>query len=263
MKKLYISFSLILISSLLAVAHEFWLEPQKFLLKVGERLHLKVFVGENFTGEDLDYTKFKVNKFTHYSPDAETNTSGSINEQKMNDFLKFDKEGNHLLALNNTNKHIELEAKEFNEYLKEEGLDNVLKWRKENNALDKKGREMYQRCVKTLLKVGDSTNEVYSKNTGMRLELISLQNPYTASQSLTFQVLFDNTPVENALLLVWQKGVEKPNVRRFRTDATGKASFSFNPKGVFMISTVHMVPYTNPAEADWQSYWGSYTFGFK
>jgi hypothetical protein len=29
-----------------------------------------------------------------------------------------------------------------------------------------------------------------------------------------------------------------------------------------MISTVKMIPHTDPKEADWQSFWGSYTFGF-
>lgn len=263
MRKTSTILSLILLSSLVSIAHEFWLEPQKFLLKVGEKLHLKIFVGEGFTGEDIDFSKFSVAKFTHYSPDGEKNTNGGLNEQKINDFLKFEKEGNHLLALNNTNKNIELEAKEFNEYLQEEGLNNVLKWREEHKALNKKGREMYQRCVKTLLQVGAKHSDVYKLNTGMRLELIPQQNPYTATKSLTFQVLFDNKPVEDALLLVWQKGIDKTTVNKYRTDATGKVTFSFEPKGVFMISTVHMIPFTDSEKADWQSYWGSYTFGFK
>ncbi|WP_158561241.1 DUF4198 domain-containing protein [Emticicia sp. C21] len=263
MKKISILLSLILLSSLLAMAHEFWLEPQKFLLTVGEKLHLKIFVGEGFMGEEIDFSRFKVAKYTHYTPDGEKNTNGSLNEQQLNDFLKFDTEGNHLIALNNTNKHIELEADKFNDYLKEEGLDNVLAWRKDHNALDKKGREMYQRCVKTLLQVGNKHNEIYRRNTGMRLELIPQQNPYTATESLTFQVLFDNKPVENALVLIWQKGIEKPGVRKLRTDKSGKVTFSFEQKGIFMISTVYMIPHTNPEEADWQSYWGSYTFGFK
>lgn len=170
MRKTSTILSLILLFSLVAIAHEFWLEPQKFLLKVGEKLHLKIFVGEGFTGEYIDFSKFSVAKFTHYSPDGEKNTNGGLDEQKINDFLKFEKEGNHLLALNNTNKNIELEAKEFNEYLQEEGLNNVLKWREEHKALNKKGREMYQRCVKTLLQVGAKHSDVYKLNTGMRLE---------------------------------------------------------------------------------------------
>ncbi|MBA4853417.1 DUF4198 domain-containing protein [Emticicia sp. BO119] len=245
------------------MAHEFWLEPCRFILEAGEKLQLKIFVGEGFAGEEIDFTKFKVAKYTHYTPDGERNTSGSLNEQQLNDFLRFEKEGNLLIALNNTNKHIELEADKFNDYLKEEGLEGILAWRKSHNALNKKGREMYQRCVKTLIQVGKKYNEVYSQNTRMRLELIPQQNPYTAKQSLTFQVLFDNKPINKALVLVWQKGIEKNVVRKLRTDKSGKVSFNFEPQGVYMVSTVHMIPYGKTDEADWQSYWGSYTFGFK
>ena len=70
MKKITVTLSLIFISSLLVIAHEFWLEPQKFILEIGEKLHLKLFVGEGFTGEEIDFTKFKLAKYTHYTPDG-------------------------------------------------------------------------------------------------------------------------------------------------------------------------------------------------
>ena len=263
MKKLSITLGLLLITSFFVIAHEFWLEPQKFLLQIGEKLNLKVFVGEGFIGEDIDFSRFTIAKFSHYSSKGEVNTKGSLDESKLNEFLTFETEGNHLLALNNTNKNITLEADKFNDYLVEEGLDNALKLRTQKGELNKNGREMYQRCVKTLLQVGKTHDDTYRINTGMRLEVIPEQNPYTSDKSLTFKVLFDNKPLKNALVLVWQKGVEKPNMRKMRSDTNGTVSFSFKPEGVWMVSTVNMVPYADSAEADWQSYWGSYTFGFK
>lgn len=119
-----------------------------------------------------------------------------MTEQNLNDFLKFENEGNHLIAFNNSNKHIELEPKMFNQYLKDDGLDNVADFRKKNGQLNKKGREEYQRCVKTLLQVGSLHDETYRINTGMRLEIIPEQNPYISNKSLTFKVLFDNKPLK-------------------------------------------------------------------
>jgi uncharacterized GH25 family protein len=88
-------------------------------------LNLSVFVGENFKGETVDFNKFEVSKFTHYSTNEVKNTSGKLTEQNLNDFLKFETEGNHLIVFNNSNKFIELEAKKFNDYLKSDGLDNI------------------------------------------------------------------------------------------------------------------------------------------
>jgi uncharacterized GH25 family protein len=253
----------ILFISFFTFAHEFWLEPQKFLLAIGEKINFRVFVGENFTGEEVDFTKFKIEKFTHYSSKGQENTKGELTEQNLNDFLKFDTEGNHLVAFNNSNKHIELEADKFNEYLKDDGLDNVAAYRKKHRQQNKRGTEQYQRCVKTLLQVGNIHDETYRINTGMRLEIIPEQNPYASDKSLTFKVLFDNKPLKNALVVVWQKGIEQPNKRNFRSDANGNVTFSFEPKGVWMVSSVNMVQHIKPIEADWQSYWGSYTFGFR
>ena len=135
-------------------------------------------------------------------------------------------------------------------------------YRKKHKQLNKKGTEEYQRCVKTLLQVGNINDETYRINTGMRLEIIPEQNPYTSDKSLTFKILFDNKPLKNALVVVWQKGIEKLNKREFRSNADGKITFSFEPKGIWMVSSVNMVPHIKPIEADWQSYWSSYTFGF-
>lgn len=262
MKKIVIVLSLLTVS-LLSFAHEFWLEPQKFLLSIGEKINFRVFVGENFTGEDVDFSLFEIKKFSHYISKGEEAIKGKLTEQNLSDFLKFDSEGNHLIAFNNSNKHIELEAEKFNEYLKDDGLDNVAAYRKKYNELTKKGTEQYQRCVKTLLQVGNVHDETYRINTGMRLEIIPEKNPYASDKSLTFNVLFENKPLKNALVVVWQKGIEKPNKRNFRSDANGQIKFSFEPKGIWMVSTVNMVRHTDTKEADWQSYWGSYTFGFK
>ncbi|WP_295119581.1 hypothetical protein [uncultured Chitinophaga sp.] len=49
---------------------------------------------------------------------------------------------------------------------------------------------------------------------------------------------------------------------KYISDEAGEVTIPVTLKGRWMFSTVHVVPYTNPEEADWQSYWGSYTFGY-
>ena len=250
--------------STILLAHEFWLEPQKFVIKVGEKINLRLFVGEDYHGEAVDFSKFKVEKFTHYTANGERNMSGSFTENQLSDFLDFDVEGNHLIAFNNSNKFIELESEKFNKYLIGEGLEHILEIRKQQNQLASKGRELYQRCAKTLLQVGKKHSDTYKKNTGMRLELIPEQNPYeTKNTKLGFQVLFDNLPLKNALVLVWHKDRKNRTThRKYRSDDNGKVIFQFVKKDRYMVSTVQMIAHTDRNQADWESYWGSYTFGF-
>lgn len=249
----------------LCFSHEFWLQPLKFMLKVGESLQVSIFVGEGFAGELWSGTKERITTLKHYSSQGAQNALDSVNPtdpQHIN--LSFDQPGNHLLAFNNDNKFIELEADKFNDYLKEEGLDAALADRTKRGNLTKKGREFYQRCVKTLVQVGDKQDDTYKANTGMRLELIPSANPYgiKRNQSVVFSVLFDNKPLPNALVLVWHHSEGKVSVKKLRSNASGQVPVQLARNGRWMISTVHMVPHGQPQEADWQSYWGSYTFGY-
>lgn len=263
MKKIYLLLTVTFIS-VVAFAHEFWLQPLKFWLKVNEATKVSILVGEDYKGEKSDWTKYKI-QLKHYSAQGSEDYTNHLSETDKSIIeVHFPIAGNHLIAFNNSNKFIALEANKFNEYLESEGLANIAQIRKEQNITNKAGREVYQRCVKTLFKVGDKADSTFAINTGMRFELIPRQNPYTAKNGdqITVQVLFDNQPVKGALVLAWNVVNKKTAVKKYISNEAGEISFPVTLKGRWMISSVHMVPHTNPEEADWQSYWGSYTFGY-
>lgn len=264
MRKTLLIISICLIS-IMAFAHEFWLEPIKFILKINESVTINIVRGEGFLGERSDGTKYKIQVLKHFFATGEEDYQNKVAGADFSTVkATFNTEGNHLIAFNNTSKFLVLESAKFNSYLLEEGLTNAYETRLQNNDTAKSGRELYQRCVKTLFQVGNKQDDSYAINTGMRLELIPLQNPYAAKDGgqLSFTVLFDNQPLKDALVLVWQDVNKKVSMVKYKSNQNGEISFPFTKKGKWMISTVRMVPHTNTTEADWQSYWGSYTFGF-
>lgn len=264
MKKL-LSLAVIIVLSITVLAHEFWLQPLKFWLKIGEATRVSILVGEDYKGEKSDWTKYKIQQLKHYSTQGvEEYTDHLSQKDKSVIEARFNTAGNHLLAFNNSNKFIELEAAKFNEYLETEGLGYIAEKRRQGGDDNKPGREFYQRCVKTLFKVGNTNDSTFALNTGMRLELIPRQNPYTIGngESITVQVLFDNQPVEGALVLAWNVVKGKTSMTKYKSNAAGEVTVPITLQGRWMISSVHMVAHPNPAEADWQSYWGSYTFGY-
>jgi uncharacterized GH25 family protein len=265
MKKSIHFISIFLIISTLTFAHEFWLQPQKFMLKSSEKTNIDVFVGENYAGEKVDASKFTVSKLIHYGKGIEEDFMSKIStKDSVKIEASFSTEGNHLVAFNNTNKFIELKAAKFNEYLKGEGLENIIKLRKQQGKQNKDGREFYQRCVKTLFQVGDVLDETYKQNTGMRLEVIALENPYLIKDKkmIPFKVMFDNELIMNALVLAWHSSNGKTTVEKMRSNKDGEITIAITKTGRWMISTVKMIPITNNQKADYQSFWGSYTFGF-
>jgi uncharacterized GH25 family protein len=165
--------------------------------------------------------------------------------------------------MRSTNSFIELEADKFNEYLKEDGIDNILALREKTGEMGKPSREFYQRCAKSILQVGNKKDDTYAINCGMPLEIMPLQNPYDLKigDKLSVKILFEGKPLADAVVRSWHKVDEtKTNQGRFRTNAQGITAIELNAKGIWMISLVKMIETTDKSQSDYQSYWGSLTF---
>ncbi|WP_373512697.1 DUF4198 domain-containing protein [Persicitalea sp.] len=253
-----------LISSL-TFAHEFWLEPIKFLLKQNEKVTIHMKVGEDYQGDHSNGKKYNLTKLELYGNGKKKDIRGDVYGDSLSTVdLTIPAEGTQLVAFSNTSKFIELEGPRFNNYLRSEGLDGVLRSRAQQGDTVKAGRELYQRCVKTLVQVGSKTDDTYSIDTGMRLEIIPGKNPYTANAagSIKFKVRFDNKPLANSLVLAWHMVDGTTTHTKLRSDKNGEVTFPIAKIGKWMISTVHMIPTPDAKQADWQSFWGSYTFGY-
>ena len=268
MKKKLLAFVLIvaaLISSPL-LAHEFWLMPSKFRVKMNEPITLTFYVGEDFMGEIWGKKRERTLKLTRFSRTRQMDLTDLAIKSDSNDLaLTFDKEGTHVLTMESKNSFIALEATKFNDYLKDDGIENIYQLREKNGDLDKPSKELYRRCAKTLIQVGLKTDKTFKKKTGMPLEIIPLQNPYTlnSGDKMTVQVFFNGQPLANKMIVTWNKtATTKTRQQKLRTDKKGQMTFPLDQNGQWMVSLVHMTPVENNPEANYQSYWGNLTFEF-
>lgn len=256
----------ILISSSVLFAHEFWLMSNKFRVKINQSITLNYYVGEDFMGELWKRKKDKTLKLTHFTGQRQIDlTELSIKSDTNAISLKFENEGTQLLALETKNSFIAMEANKFNDYLKDDGIDNIYALREQKGELNKPSKEFYRRCAKTLIQVGIKSDNTLRKNTGMPLEIIPMQNPYFSKigDKMTIKVLFNGKPLSDKMVVTWNKtATTKTRQQKLRTDANGQMTFSLDQKGQWMVSTVQMIPVENNSEGDYQSYWGNLTFEF-
>ena len=200
------SILLIFISSL--SAHEFWLNPDKFIYRRTEKVNISFLVGENFQGENWEGNKDRIKSLKIYyggviddlSP-VVTDATGDSIEYLMTD------EGTNLIAFNSNNAFIEMEPLQFEAYLKEDGLTNALEYRKRNNETGCTGREFYQRCAKTLLQVGEIKDKTYAIATSLMIDIIPSSNPYQLKNKELFRakVFYKKAPLVNGLIKVWHR----------------------------------------------------------
>jgi len=252
------------------IAHEFWLFPTTFFAKIGQSVALSINVGEDYAGERWGGGSRRVQRLRLVTPTLEKNLTTSVLQSDSAVQLKSfvgQEIGTHMIIIETNNSFIELEPKKFEEYLKEDGLDNALLYRKEKGETKKNGRELYRRCAKTLVQVEKGNNSKITRNTGMTLEIIPMQNPYLLPKGSAFtcQFLYEGKPLTNALVRCWRRVNDKTELEFKRSGTAGKATFNLSKKGNadYMVSMVNMVQLKNNPQADWQSTWGSLTFGMR
>lgn len=254
----------------MVIAHEFWLYPSQFFSKKGEKIPISINVGEDYVGERWGGGSRRVQHLRLITPQGEKNLITTV---LQNDSLvklqplTLSEEGTHVLTLETNSSFIELEQKKFLDYLKEDGLDNAIAYRQKNGETKKNGRELYRRSAKTIMQVGAVRSNEITKPMGLIIDIVPQQNPYSLlkGSTLTCQFLYESKPLKNALVRCWRRVNGKTELELKRSDAEGKATFDLPKKGnaAYMISVVNMVRLTNNPKADWQSTWGSMTFGLK
>jgi uncharacterized GH25 family protein len=264
MKK-FISISSLLILLVLLSSHEFWMQPQKFQFNKVEVAKIDFMVGENFEGERWSLKRHRIERLEQHTLKGVIKIATPTDTTKRPALdVTLATEGTHLLVMQSNNAYLALNAEEFNAYLKEDGIEDILELRTKTNTLTKDSREHYQRNTKLLLQCGALADDTYKINAGLPVEIIPVSNPYSAKvgDELQFKVLFENKPLGFSLVKVWHKAEGKTFLQNIYTDKDGFVTTRISGKGSWMLSCVKMVASKKP-EADWQSYWGSLVFGIE
>ena len=272
-----VALALLALTGLTAGAHEFWLEAPRFRLEPGQTVHIRPLIGEQFKGGPWTNKAAKVLRLVRYGPAPADSTNltpapGFAPADTFRTALAFAQPGTHVVLLQSTNSFLELPAKEFAAYLREEGLEYTLRLRQERDQQDAPGRETYRRCAKALVQVGAAAatpaaaDSACRRAYGLPLELVPEQNPYrlAANKALTVRVLRAGKPAFGATVQVWQRQPDGQPTTHFTLHAnqSGRVLLRLSGPGPYLLAAVDMTaaPASLRDRADWQSTWASLTF---
>ncbi|MGE0441332.1 MAG: DUF4198 domain-containing protein [Gemmatimonadales bacterium] len=173
--------------------------------------------------------------------------------------------GTYVLGVSTQPTHIELEARDFNEYLRTDGLPDELARRRRAGELQRDAHERYSKHVKSIVQVGERMSEDFTTVLGYPAEIVPIDNPYRSALGgrFRFRVLVDGAPVPNAYVLY---GGTTPSGGRIaelgtRTDADGVGQFRVTSRGVWYLKYISMVRLpANPEGYTHESKWATLTF---
>lgn len=250
-------------------AHEFWISPERYRAVRGDTAAVRVFVGTGFRGEIKPYAPSRVVRFMlRTNRELDLSRAARNGDRVMARFVVAD-QGGALVSYQSSFADIELQASDFDAYLRLEGLDAVGAAR-DREPSSATVRERYARCAKTWIAGSDAAR--VARPTGLTYELTSLAEP-AAGSTLTVRASFRGKPLPGALVRAWNRPLMEgarpfdpaerdsvPPATEGRTDARGLVTLRIAHSGEWLLSSVHMVPSRDRSEADWESYWASLTF---
>lgn len=265
MKK-YILLPVILFANSGIPAQEFWLQPDKFIYKRGETINIRLRTGKNFVEKNWTGNKDGLqNMHFHFGGVKDKDLLKTWSDKKGDSIqLALLDEGTAMLSFNTINTLMEMQADTYNEYLMENGLSEAREYRQQNNDTPTAGHEYFQRSVKTIFQVGSKTDKTYKQQTNLPIDIIPEDHPYNAENEEKFKVkiFFKGESFAHQKVKVSHRLNNTITQIEYVTDGDGNFKFFFTPSGIWMISTVKMVRLVNDPKAEWQSYWGSLTWGY-
>jgi uncharacterized GH25 family protein len=250
-----------------AVAHDYWLQPQRYFLAPGDTTAVQMFVGDHFVSEsERSFHAKKTLTFQVISKnDSLDLKAGTTDGQKPVCRITPAQSGNHLIVMERDWSHIELEAGKFDSYLRHEGLSDIVKLRRDAGEEKTPGRERYRRYVKALVQVGGRFDDTYKHRTGHRLEILPQVNPYLLdnTDTMTVSIQFDGEPLRGAQVAAYNRHDDKTTTQEARTNEDGQVYVTLDRSGLWLIRLVHMQRCSGVPDIDWESFWAAYSFEMK
>ena len=261
----YFTIILVLGFSSTASAHDCWVQPDTFRLGLGALIFARLFTGHSSKAQkELPFEKKAITRMDICSTSGRTDLLPLAKEgtQPLMEY-KTDFIGQGLIAVDKDFTDIELTKEQFTSYLGHEFQTEYIKLL-EKNIPDYKQKERYARCMKALVRVGNSEENCYfDRVSGQKLEIVLLDNPFKLKQgsSISAKVLFDNRPLIDRYLTVYNLDEDRePVTLSEKTDENGIARFKIELPGIWLMRIVNIYPCGPEDERDWESYWASYCF---
>jgi uncharacterized GH25 family protein len=221
-----------LCSSRDAVAHEFWVQPDRYMLAPGEELALTLQVGEAPERQRSPIPSRRITRFAMYD------RLGSIIDLRPHSTVRLETPGPYVVAL-------ETDTQAYSRL--------------------PDGIERYSRAAKTIVQVGSQYAQAHvTKPLGLRLEIVPDISPYAEPRPprLPVRVIYEGRPLPGALIKL--TGLERDAGRTDEqlTDRAGRASFQMPVTGTWLLHVVWTRRLQSSSDADFETVFSSLTFGF-
>jgi len=281
MKK-FLYLSVLAIALVLFSSHDMYLKLNNYFLDTFTKSTVELFNGtfdksENVIDRDrmIDVSILQNGSRLHPSKD-------SWYEKDSITYLDFETKaaGTYVIGLSTHARTIEMDAEAFNDYLKHDGVLDLLEKRKADGTSNTGAIELYSKHVKTIVQVGEELSDDWMTALNYPIEFIPLENPYDihVGHTLSVQLYANQEPLTNQLVYLGYKAPptththdgsththdsdqshEHNDLQQFRTNENGVIELPIDKEGVWYLRTIHLLELED-SEYTHESNWATLTF---
>ena len=249
------------------VAHDLFIKLDTYFLTPDSQVTIPIYNGTFMTSENsittdrvLDVSVVKQGKRISVGTDR-----WLAGENNYTTYLTIETgaPGTYVVGVSTKHNDFGLAAADFNEYLRVDGIPDVLAAREREGELGVDVRERYGKHVKAVVQVGDAPSEGYDAKLGYPAEIVPMENPYELElgNDIVVQCLVDGQPVAGQLVIAGGHGANGAiHEREGRTDANGKVSFTIREAGRWYVKFINMAKAEGDPDIDYESKWATLSF---
>ena len=256
-----------------ADAHEYWLQPDRFVAAPGETIAIEHRVGTGWPGETLQRDPRRIVRFGLVDRQGERPIEGDPGADPAGT-ITLRTTGLALAVYRSSPSRISLEPTLFESYLRDEGLDGPVAFRAAHGESALPGEEMFSRNAKTMVvasadgasparlsSLSARDAQLWRHPVGLTLEIVAETDPRQLASGAPFVVrlFYRGKPLASALVKAFPQGSVDAEAK-VRTDVAGRATLTLGKPGVWLINAVHMIDAPAGSGARWESLWSSLVF---
>ncbi|HEX7878005.1 MAG TPA: hypothetical protein VF720_01270, partial [Candidatus Eisenbacteria bacterium] len=132
-----------------AVAHEYWLSATRYRAARGEPVAISAWVGTGFRGDPKLYAASRTASLEMLTDRRIDLTPLAAEADSHFCRVQAPDDSGFVVAFLSNYSVVDLEGPRFEDYLKTEGLDEIVAIRHQRGEQQKRGTERYRRCAKT------------------------------------------------------------------------------------------------------------------
>lgn len=196
----------LLVVSILLCSHDLYVKMETYFLQPDQEASLSLYNGtfeksENVIDRDrmLDASVVSHGEREFIHPeDWKDRSHNTVTQLPFN----TGEAGTYVVGVSTKARNIELTADKFNDYLRHDGVLDMLEQRTKDGSLEQDAIESYQKHVKAIYQVGEERTDDWSAVLGYPIEFVPQANPYEkySGEQLEVQLLLDGEPLPNQLV---------------------------------------------------------------